>query len=74
MLFCAFCAFLWLLLDRHPNSVATAVEQRGPQKPDALSVGAQTFGVQVEVPFTVSQPELIAGCGCVGWRRIDRRV
>ena len=73
VLFVPFVPFVALLLDRDPNTVGAAVEQCRSEQPRALAVIAKAFRVQVEVPVAVSQPELIAGCGRVGWRCIDRR-
>src|SRR6185295_12167251 len=59
--------FVALLLDRDPNAIGAAVEQCRSEQPRALAVIAKALRVQVVVPLAVSQPELIAGRGRVGW-------
>lgn len=61
-----------LLLNRNPNGVDAAVEQRGFQQPRALRVAAQGFRVHVEVPLGSGEPELISGRRRISWRCVDR--
>jgi len=66
--------FLWLLLDRHPDTVAAAVEQYRFQLVRTLCITAEGLGVHVEVPLGARKPELISIRGRISRRCVDRCV
>ena len=51
-------------LDLHPYRVLTAVRERGDEQPDTLA-HASGLCVQIELPFSIDEPELVAWGRCV---------